>query len=142
MKVGQEPKETYVAPQDELELKLTKIWEKVLGIQPIGIKDNFFNLGGHSIIGMQVLKEIEKAFGKQLSPSIFVDTQTIENLANLLRQHDNSTPRHSLIPLQQGNSKSFLFSAFMIFRVTSYFIKSDTLFKAGSALLWITSIRN
>ncbi|WP_410500338.1 phosphopantetheine-binding protein [Chroococcidiopsis sp. SAG 2025] len=35
---------------------------------------------------MQVLKEIEKAFGKQLSPSIFVDTQTIENLANLLRQ--------------------------------------------------------
>nr|WP_317110651.1 hypothetical protein [Chroococcidiopsis sp. SAG 2025] len=42
VQIRQEPKETYVAPHDELELKLTKIWEKVLGVQPIDIKDNFF----------------------------------------------------------------------------------------------------
>ncbi|OKH41541.1 hypothetical protein NIES2101_34185 [Calothrix sp. HK-06] len=103
--VRQEREETYVAPRDELELQLTKIWEKVLGVQPIGIRDNFFELGGNSLISIHMLTEIKKVFSKLLSPSIFVDTQTIEHLANLLRQHDHATPSRSLIRLQQGNPK-------------------------------------
>lgn len=43
-----EPNETFVAPRDELELQLTRIWERVLGIESLSVTDNFFALGGHS----------------------------------------------------------------------------------------------
>ncbi|MGK7878448.1 MAG: amino acid adenylation domain-containing protein, partial [Xenococcaceae cyanobacterium] len=65
-----EPEGTFVAPRDELELQLTKIWEKVLGIQPIGVRDNFFDLGGHSLLAVRLFAQIEKAFKKNLPLSV------------------------------------------------------------------------
>jgi aspartate racemase len=47
-RLKQEPGSTFVPPSDDLEIQLTKIWENVLGKKPIGVKDNFFDLGGHS----------------------------------------------------------------------------------------------
>jgi amino acid adenylation domain-containing protein len=44
----QEPASTFVPPSDDLEIQLTKIWENVLGKKPISVKDNFFDVGGHS----------------------------------------------------------------------------------------------
>nr|WP_306558084.1 phosphopantetheine-binding protein [Nostoc sp. 'Peltigera malacea cyanobiont' DB3992] len=56
---------TYVAPRDQLEFQLTKIWEEILGVQPIGIRDNFFELGGHSILAVKLFWQIEKTFNKK-----------------------------------------------------------------------------
>ncbi|HEX8286907.1 MAG TPA: amino acid adenylation domain-containing protein, partial [Pyrinomonadaceae bacterium] len=53
-------------PKDELELKLTWIWQKVLGMQSISIKDNFFDCGGHSLVAVRLFSEIEKTLGCQL----------------------------------------------------------------------------
>src|SRR5262249_26632905 len=58
--------EAFVAPQNALELQLAKIWEKILGIQPIGVRDNFFELGGHSLLAVRLITQIEKLLGKKL----------------------------------------------------------------------------
>jgi thioesterase domain-containing protein/acyl carrier protein len=90
--VRQELREIFVAPRDELELHLTKIWEKVLGIQPISVRDNLFDLGGHSLIVIPIIAEIEKALNKKLPLATLFQLATVEQLASSLRQEEVSVP--------------------------------------------------
>jgi aspartate racemase len=121
--VRQEPEETFVAPQDELELQLTEIWEKVLGVQPIGVRDNFFELGGHSLLAVRLVTEVEKVFGKNLPLSSFVEAQTVEQLANLLRQQDESAPWRSLVMIQPGSTKPPLFCVHAVWGTVLFYQK-------------------
>ena len=98
-----------VAPRDELERRLTEIWEKVLGIRPIGIRDNFFELGGHSLIAMRMFNEIEQIWGKNLPLTTLFQTQTVENLAGVLREEGCHEPWSSLVLIQPGGDKPPLF---------------------------------
>lgn len=107
--IKEELENTYIAPRDKLELKLTKIWENVLGIQPIGIRDNFFKLGGHSLLAVRLFSEIEKVFKKNLPLAILFQTGTIEQLAIILRQSGLSIPLSCLVPIQPHGSKIPLF---------------------------------
>lgn len=96
---------SFVAPQDELELQLTKIWEKVLGIKQIGIEDNFFELGGHSFLAILLFAEIEKTIGKQLPLAALFQAPNIRALANLLRDEGWASSWTSLVPIKPGGSK-------------------------------------
>ena len=107
--VRQEPEATFVAPKNELELQLTKIWEKVLDVEPIGVKDNFFELGGHSLLVVRLLTEVERVFRKNLPLSSFIEGPTIEQQATLLNQQEGGSPWRSLVRLQPGSSKPPLF---------------------------------
>ncbi|WP_310482655.1 amino acid adenylation domain-containing protein [Chamaesiphon sp. VAR_48_metabat_403] len=98
-----------VAPRDALELQLTQIWEKALGVQPIGITDNFFDLGGHSLIALQVFAQIEQVWNKRLSWGILFESATIAQIADLIRHDTVSTDWSPLILLRSGNSKPPLF---------------------------------
>ena len=105
----QEPASTFVPPSDDLEIQLTKIWENVLGKKPIRVKDNFFDVGGHSLLAVRLLAQIEKAFGKNLPLATLFQSPTIEQLANILRQKGWSAPCESLVVIQPGGSKQPLF---------------------------------
>ncbi|RCJ40837.1 non-ribosomal peptide synthetase [Nostoc minutum NIES-26] len=107
--VRQELEDTFLAAQDELEVQLTKIWEQVLGIQPIGIKHNFFDLGGHSLLAMRLFAHIEKTFDKNLPIATLFQAPTIEQLASILRQTGWSASWSSLVPIQPNGSKLPLF---------------------------------
>ncbi|NES72346.1 MAG: non-ribosomal peptide synthetase, partial [Okeania sp. SIO2D1] len=96
---------TVVAPRDELELKLTRIWENVLGKKLISITDNFFHLGGYSLLAVRLLAQIEKAFGETLTLANLFQAPTIEKLAGILRQSGWSAPQSSLMLLQPNGSK-------------------------------------
>ena len=48
---------------DELELKLTRIWEQVLNVHPIGTDENFFELGGHSLLAVKLFAHIDTTWG-------------------------------------------------------------------------------
>ncbi len=97
--------EMFLAPRDELELQLTKIWERLLKVQPIGIRDNFFNLGGHSLLTVTLLAEIEEIFGQALPLTTLFQAPTIEGLAVVLRQEGWSASTASLVALHAGGSK-------------------------------------
>ncbi|MGH7927237.1 MAG: non-ribosomal peptide synthetase, partial [Candidatus Binatia bacterium] len=53
-------REAVAAPRDALELQINKIWEKILGVKPIGLRDNFFDLGGHSLLAIRLVSQVEK----------------------------------------------------------------------------------
>ncbi|NEQ88115.1 MAG: hypothetical protein F6K26_51665, partial [Moorea sp. SIO2I5] len=56
----------YVAPETETQKVLAEIWVEVLGIEQIGIHDNFFDLGGHSLMATQVVSRVRQTFGMEL----------------------------------------------------------------------------
>jgi amino acid adenylation domain-containing protein len=94
-----------VSPRDALELQLTQIWEKALGVQPIGITDNFFDLGGHSLIALQVFAQIEQVWNKRLSWGVLFESPTITEIADLIRQDEVSTCWSPLVLLRSGKNK-------------------------------------
>ena len=100
-----QPAKTLVSSRDELELQLTKIWEKVLGVKNIGVKDNFFDLGGHSLLVMQLFARIQKIFGRDLPLATLFQAPTVEQLGSILRQKGWSSPWSSLVPMQHSGSK-------------------------------------
>jgi amino acid adenylation domain-containing protein len=106
---GIESEGTVMAPRDPVELQLTKIWEEVLGIGSIGITDNLFDLGGHSLLIMRLVAQINQVFGTNLPVISLYQAPTIEQLANLLRQEESSTPWRSLVPIQTEGDKLPLF---------------------------------
>ncbi len=95
----------FTAPRDALELQLTKMWENILGVQPVGVTDNFFDLGGHSLLAVRLFAQIEKTLGKKLPLATVFEAPTIEHLADILRQQGWTSPWSSLVPIQPGGSK-------------------------------------
>ncbi|HEU5124960.1 MAG TPA: amino acid adenylation domain-containing protein [Verrucomicrobiae bacterium] len=113
----------YATPQDAVELELTRIWESVLGIHPIGIQDKFFELGGHSLLAVRVIAQIEKQFGRKLKLATIFQAQTIEQLAAILRkeiQEDSAISGTSLVEIQPKGS-----------RLPLYFVHG-----AGGGMFW------
>lgn len=97
------PDETIaVTPRDKLELQVTQIWEQVLGINSVGIRDNFFEVGGHSLLAARLLAEIEKVFDKKLPLSAIFQSPTVEQLASILREPEWSSPSPSMVVIQPG----------------------------------------
>nr|WP_322642344.1 MULTISPECIES: non-ribosomal peptide synthetase [unclassified Nostoc]MDZ7989625.1 amino acid adenylation domain-containing protein [Nostoc sp. DedVER02]MDZ8113701.1 amino acid adenylation domain-containing protein [Nostoc sp. DedVER01b] len=88
--------ETFVAPRNPIEEKLASIWTELLGIEPIGINDNFFNLGGHSLIAAQMLSRIRDGFQVELFFHHIFANPTIAGLAELIEQ-----PNHLQQQLQR-----------------------------------------
>ncbi len=74
-------KTAYVAPGNELERQIATIWEELLGITPVGILDNFFALGGRSVLGMRMLARIYDLFEVDIILDQLFEIPTIAQLA-------------------------------------------------------------
>ncbi|MEH1770525.1 MAG: amino acid adenylation domain-containing protein [Nostoc sp.] len=138
----QELEATFVAPRDEVECQLTEIWEQVLGVHPIGVRDNFFQLGGHSLLAVKLFWQIEQMFGKSLPLATLFQSDTVEALAKIIspeaatnktlvdisRQHRNWS---SLVEIQPHGSKPPFFCVHGLggevlgFRQLSLYLGSD-----------------
>ncbi len=70
-----------VAPRTPIESQLAAIWQAILQVDPIGIRDDFFALGGHSLALINVLSQINAQFGQEIAASTFLQEPTIERLA-------------------------------------------------------------
>ncbi|MHB9024849.1 MAG: AMP-binding protein [Armatimonadota bacterium] len=95
----------YQAPQDELEVQLVRIWEGVLGIKPVGITDDFFDLGGNSLLAMEMIARIEENTGVRLPTGSLINASTISRLTPLIRQGGWTPLWTSLRPLQTSGTK-------------------------------------
>ena len=75
----------YVAPRDSLERTLTELWQELLGIDEVGVRDSFFDLGGHSLIAVRLFARIRKLFAVDLPISALFTAETVEAGAALIR---------------------------------------------------------
>jgi acyl-coenzyme A synthetase/AMP-(fatty) acid ligase/aryl carrier-like protein len=71
----------YVSPRTPIEETLTEIWQRILQAGQIGVQDNFFSAGGHSLMSMQLLSQVRKTFGVDLSLRRFFASPTVEAMA-------------------------------------------------------------
>jgi len=70
--------------QHQIEAKLLQIWRDVLQFPDVGVRDNFFEIGGHSLLILQVTKQIYEHFGVELSVAEFFRFPNIQEMANFL----------------------------------------------------------
>nr|WP_225896562.1 KR domain-containing protein [Amazonocrinis nigriterrae] len=82
--------QVYVAPRSQLEQTITQIWQQSLGIELVGIDDDFFELGGDSLLAVHLIAKISEATQTKLSPHSLMDAPTIANLAQLITH--NASP--------------------------------------------------
>jgi amino acid adenylation domain-containing protein len=73
-----------LGPRTPLEHRLVRIWEEVLAVAPIGVRDSFFALGGHSLLAVRLMGEIRKTIGQDLPLGALFQHPTVEALAQLL----------------------------------------------------------
>ncbi len=101
--------EMYLAPRDEVEARLVALWERTLGVEPIGVRDNFFHLGGHSLLVARLFSEIEVMFGERLPLAALFAAPTIEELAIMLQANAKTRGWTSLVTLREGGARPPLF---------------------------------
>ncbi len=83
---------SYIAPRDENEQKIADIWQELLGIKQVGIHDNFFVLGGDSLIAVQVLSRLRNTFSIKLTVASLFESPTIAEIAlKLDKQIESNT---------------------------------------------------
>ncbi|MES1244335.1 MAG: amino acid adenylation domain-containing protein, partial [Acidobacteriota bacterium] len=81
---GAEVAESYVAPRDEAEQTIARVWKEVLGLDRVGIYDNFFDLGGHSLLLIQVHERLKRELGADLPMVELFKHSTVDALARRL----------------------------------------------------------
>ena len=96
-------------PKDQLESRLVDIWQEVLKLPHVGVNDDFFQLGGHSLKAVQIFAEIERIFGYKLPLATLFQATTVKELANLIRQENWLAPWSCLVPIKAEGTKPPLF---------------------------------
>jgi amino acid adenylation domain-containing protein len=97
----------YVAPRDAVELTLVQIWEELLDVRPIGVTQRFFEVGGHSLLALRLLVEVERRLGSKVPLPALFEEPTIEHLAKVVRRKDEAWPL--MVTLRSGKERRKLF---------------------------------
>ena len=84
----------------DVEGALMGLWERTLGEGPVGLDDDFFDFGGHSLLAMRLLAQIESTFGKRVALAIFLQAPTVKAVAARLREEATRSRLDQTIVLQ------------------------------------------
>ncbi|HEX7772393.1 MAG TPA: phosphopantetheine-binding protein, partial [Pyrinomonadaceae bacterium] len=82
----------FIAPRTAVEREIAEVWQEVLGLEAVGIDDNFFDLGGHSLHALRVHTKLCAKFGDGLTLVQLFQYPTISALAGLLTQKTTDEP--------------------------------------------------
>ena len=87
-----ELKVAYAPPASDLERRIAEIWQRALGIEEVGVSDNFFDLGGNSLIGLKVTAELQRELGREVLPLALYEAPTVGDLARHLQPESAVRP--------------------------------------------------
>jgi acyl carrier protein len=96
----------FVAPRTSLERLIAEIWQDLLGMDRVGRYDNFFDLGGHSLLSMQVVARLEKKLGLRVNPGELI-FQTLAQLASSCEVQMDSVRRSESMTVAQKLRNAF-----------------------------------
>jgi thioesterase domain-containing protein len=92
-------------PSSPVEIKLVTLWEEMFKRHPIGVLDNFFDLGGHSMLALHLFGRIQKEFDIQLPLATLLKEPTIRYLATLIESGDTHISWESMVAIQPHGSR-------------------------------------
>jgi thioesterase domain-containing protein/acyl carrier protein len=98
-----------LASRSPVEATLASIWCSEIHLDAVGVRDDYFALGGTSLQAVQIMARIEEQFGRDLAPSVLLDAPTIEQLAELLERDDFDGVGSLAVALRAGGSRPPLF---------------------------------
>ena len=101
--------DSYVPPQSELEMQIVKIWEELLDTRPIGIRHDFFKLGGDSLLAVRMLAQLEAVSGIRLPVSTLLPAATVENVAITMLRAQREEIRSPIVEIQPRGTRPPLF---------------------------------
>ena len=97
---GKNNTDAFKAPVTPAEIRIAGIWQRVFALEQVGIKDNFFGLGGHSLKATQIILEIFREFRVRVSLDTIFDKPTVEELAKVVSDLENSE-HANIIPVEK-----------------------------------------
>lgn len=92
---------TYESPSSETERKLVELWEKILTVKGIGVKDNFFHRGGHSLKVASLVAQIHKEFNVEIPLKVVFKFPTIKEIADYIEKNKKENIYVPIVPLEE-----------------------------------------
>ncbi|MBV9787343.1 MAG: hypothetical protein JOZ51_04170, partial [Chloroflexi bacterium] len=78
----------YIAPRNDTEQAIAELWQTTLGVQQVGIHDNFFDLGGNSLSGITLIGQLKERFRVHIPTVSLYEGPTVSALAKLIEQDE------------------------------------------------------
>jgi thioesterase domain-containing protein len=100
----------YVEPRDDREKRMVGAWEEVLDIRPIGIDDNFFDLGGHSLVAARLFTRMDDEFQRLLPLSFLIRSPTVRLLTEQFRSKSEAKKISALVPFVETGNHPAIFA--------------------------------
>ncbi|MDJ0579745.1 alpha/beta fold hydrolase [Crocosphaera sp.] len=95
----------FLAPENPTELKLTQIWESILGVSPLSVEASFFDLGGNSLMAVQLFNQMQQQLNCTLPLATLFQAPNVRKFAQLLNQEQPISSWTSVVPIQVNGSK-------------------------------------
>ena len=109
----QDAAEGYTPPRDETEEALAAIWAEVLGVERVGVDENFFEAGGHSLLATQVVVRVREVFGTDVPLRLMFELPTVAQLAAALkdaRRDAGAEPPPEIVPVPRDRKLPLSFA--------------------------------
>jgi acyl transferase domain-containing protein/thioesterase domain-containing protein/acyl carrier protein len=108
--------DTVTAPSDDIDLVLEQLWQRLLGLDQVDAKTDFFDSGGHSLLAVRLFTEIRKRFNIDFGLSTLFEARTVGALADLIRKARDADPTqknpastHTLVAIRSRGTNTPLF---------------------------------
>jgi amino acid adenylation domain-containing protein len=101
--------QSYVAPESALEANLAVLWAQLLNLDRVGVHDDFFELGGNSVLAVSMMAGIHAQHGRRLPLALLLEAGTIHKLAQVIARGHEETQWSPLVPIQPHGRRTPLF---------------------------------
>jgi amino acid adenylation domain-containing protein len=99
---GADRSHRHVPPRTSREQALARVWTEVLGVEPVGAEDDFFALGGHSILAVRLMSHIHRDLGLHLPLAEIFRNPTLARMAAALGEEEPQGAWNTLVPIRTG----------------------------------------
>ena len=93
----------YVAPETEMEHRIAAVWQQVLGFERVGVEDNFFDLGGDSLVAIQVAARLKEALNMDFPVAKLYQAVTVRSLAQVLTESEDEEQQRRVAEQSKRN---------------------------------------